>query len=191
MTSALRPFDHLLSRVVAALPCPVAAAGRGGEIQAANDAWDRMIRIAGSTSLDRPDLDRYTLGAIFPDAAGATEEVLRGAGSVSRRALPFARGLTGVATWWDLDLVPHPDVADVVLIMARDVTDHVLARRDAQDALHSLEPIATRLRLAQEAAGIGTWEWDAAADRQSWSPQQFRLYGLDPAVAFRHYSMNG
>ncbi len=69
-----------------------------------------------------------------------------------------------------------------MLITARDVTEYVLARRDAEDTRAAIEPIDARLRLAQEAAGIGTWEWQATSDRQSWSPQQFRLYGLDPAV---------
>ena len=39
----------------------------------------------------------------------------------------------------------------------------------------------TRLRLAQEAAGIGIWEYDSAANRVIWSPEQFRLHGVDPA----------
>jgi photoactive yellow protein len=123
------------------------------------------------------------LGDLFPDAASAASEVLRGAGNVSRRALPLAGGPSGAATWWDLDLVPHSEAPDLVLITARDVTEYVLARRDAEDTRAAIESIDARLRLAQEAAGIGTWEWQAASDRQSWSPQQFRLYGLDPAVA--------
>ena len=122
------------------------------------------------------------LGDLFPDAAGAASEVLRGAGPVSRRALPLAGGPSGAATWWDLDLAPHSEAPDLVLITARDVTEYVLARRDAEDTRAAMEPIDARLRLAQEAAGIGTWEWQAASDRQSWSPQQFRLHGLDPAV---------
>ena len=169
---------HLLTRVTDAIPCPIAATGQNGQILAANEAWDRMTSLAGLTKADLP-----ALGKLFPDAAGAPEEVLRGAGPVSRRALPLACGLAGVATWWDLDLVPHPDTAGIVLVTAREVTDHVLARRDSQDARELLATTSTRLQLAQEAAGIGTWEWDAAADRQAWSPQQFRLHGLDPAVA--------
>ena len=106
-----------------------------------------------------------------------------GCGHVSRRALPLAGGPSGAATWWDLDLVPHSEAPDLVLITARDVTEYILARRDAEDTRAAIEPIDARLRLAQEAAGIGTWEWQAASDRQSWSPQQFRLHGLDPAVA--------
>ena len=38
----------------------------------------------------------------------------------------------------------------------------------------------TRLRLAQEAAGIGVWEFDYASRTMVWSPEQYRLHGLDP-----------
>jgi len=39
-----------------------------------------------------------------------------------------------------------------------------------------------RLRLAQEAAGIGLWEYDFASGMMDWSSGQYRLYGLDPAA---------
>ena len=38
-----------------------------------------------------------------------------------------------------------------------------------------------QLRLAQEAAGIGTWEWDAASRLIRWSDEQYALFGLDAA----------
>jgi PAS domain-containing protein len=169
---------RLLPPVVQTLPCPVAVIGSNGRVHTSNRAWDRMARSDGSGG----QTDMY-LGDLFPDAASAASEVLRGAGPVSRRALPLAGGPSGAATWWDIDLVPHSEAPDLVLITARDVTEYVLARRDAEDTRAAIEPIDARLRLAQEAAGIGTWEWQAASDRQSWSPQQFRLHGLDPAVA--------
>ncbi len=169
---------RLLPRIVQTLPCPIAVVGSDGRVHASNGAWDRMARPNESGS----EIGLH-LGDLFPDAASAAIEVLRGAGPVSRRALPLAGGPSGAATWWDLDLAPHSDAPDQVLVTARDVTGYVLARRDAEDSRAAVEPIDARLRLAQEAAGIGTWEWQAASDRQSWSPQQFRLYGLDPAVA--------
>ena len=46
----------------------------------------------------------------------------------------------------------------------------------------ALQESEARLRLAQEAAGIGIWEYDIAAQTQRWSPEQYRLHGLDPNV---------
>jgi len=44
------------------------------------------------------------------------------------------------------------------------------ALRDAQE----------RLELAQRAAGAGIWDWDIVSGAIEWSPELFRLFGLDP-----------
>nr|WP_294520695.1 PAS domain-containing protein [uncultured Rhodopila sp.] len=119
------------------------------------------------------------IGRFFPDAGGLVAEPPAPAAG---RAVLLAAAPGVAATWWDLDIVPHPDAAGVVLLTAREATDRVLARREAEDAREALEPIGNRLRLAQEAAGIGTWEWDGATDAMAWSPEQFRLHGIDPAL---------
>jgi len=38
------------------------------------------------------------------------------------------------------------------------------------------------LAEAQELAHIGSWEWDIATDRVTWSDELYRLYGLEPSV---------
>ena len=37
-----------------------------------------------------------------------------------------------------------------------------------------------QLQEAERIADIGSWEWDVASDRTSWSPGLFRIYGLSP-----------
>ncbi|WP_162937778.1 PAS domain S-box protein [Indioceanicola profundi] len=39
----------------------------------------------------------------------------------------------------------------------------------------------TRLELAQEAAGVGTFEWDVRANVMRWSASLYKLYGRNPA----------
>lgn len=63
---------------------------------------------------------------------------------------------------------------DGVLIHGLEVTDRVMARRQAAKA-------AERLELAQAAAQIGTWEWDPATSANSLSPELHRMFGTDPA----------
>ncbi|MBK1657904.1 PAS domain S-box protein, partial [Paracraurococcus ruber] len=57
----------------------------------------------------------------------------------------------------------------------RDIT----GRRAAEAALREGE---ARLRLAQEAGGIGAWDVDLLTGRQVWSDRQYALFGLDPAL---------
>lgn len=159
------------------MQCAVAAIGLDDHIQATNPAWDRIVQ---TVAPNQPAKSR--IADLFPGAGNLAQDVLARGASVSRRALPLAPGLRADATWWDVDLVPHPDAAEIVIVTARDVTDHVLARREAEEARQALEPIGARLHLAQDLAGIGTWEWDAAAARQAWSRRQFDIYGLDPDV---------
>ncbi|HEX8771901.1 MAG TPA: PAS domain S-box protein, partial [Acidimicrobiales bacterium] len=57
-------------------------------------------------------------------------------------------------------------------------------RRTHQDALRESETkhrrLAEQLVVAQEIGGIGSWEWDIAADQVKWSNQLCRLFGVEP-----------
>ncbi|HQL82982.1 MAG TPA: PAS domain S-box protein, partial [Spirochaetota bacterium] len=58
------------------------------------------------------------------------------------------------------------------LSSGEDITD----RRRAEDALRSM---SERLRLTQEAAGAGSWDWDLHTGQIEWSPRMFELFGLE------------
>jgi PAS domain S-box-containing protein len=60
-----------------------------------------------------------------------------------------------------------------VFVLAVDLTEHVLSRR-------AVELSEERLRLAQEAAQIGTWEWDPVENTRKLSLEMHRMYGTDP-----------
>ena len=63
------------------------------------------------------------------------------------------------------------------LRQAVDMAEGTLRTRAAEVAL-----VESRLRMAQEAAGVGVFEADLTAGRTYWSAEMFRLYGMDPAA---------
>jgi PAS domain S-box-containing protein len=92
-------------------------------------------------------------GMIFP---------LRGADGIFRpfltRVMPIKDAEGRVVRWFGTDT---------------DITE----LRDAQEALCASEE---RLRLAQQAAPIGTFEWNIRTDVNTWTPELEALHGLPP-----------
>ena len=76
---------------------------------------------------------------------------------------------------------PHrPSNRDLRLldILGRQTAD-IIERRRAEQALRISEE---RLRLAQKAAQIGTFEWDIQTGVTTWSAEMEELYGLQPGA---------
>jgi putative addiction module CopG family antidote len=71
------------------------------------------------------------------------------------------------------------DAAGQVIAIAESLTD-VTSLRQAEAGLRESEE---RLRLAQEAAALGIFDWDVQAQAAQWSPEMYRLHGIDPATA--------
>jgi PAS domain S-box-containing protein len=63
---------------------------------------------------------------------------------------------------------------DGILLHAVEVTDQVAVRK-------AIALSEERLRLAQTAAQVGTWEWDPVRDTRALSPELHRIFGTDPA----------
>ena len=58
--------------------------------------------------------------------------------------------------------------------------DELLERERAARAAQTASE--QRLRLALDAGRMGTWEWDIVGGRVIWSPEEERLYGLEPGT---------
>lgn len=82
----------------------------------------------------------------------------------------------GGQCFFDLAFQPVHDASgavDGVLLTAVDVTERVTGYRKVEES-------EARFRLAQEAAEIGTWEWDPVENRRTLSVQMHRMNGTDP-----------
>jgi PAS domain S-box-containing protein len=78
----------------------------------------------------------------------------------------------------DFSLCPVRDASGQVVMLVAEGRD-ITARQAAEAALRESEG---RLKLAQEAADLGTWDWDLASGAMDWSSRQYRLHGIDPSV---------
>ncbi|MEP0923929.1 PAS domain S-box protein [Leptolyngbya sp. ST-U4] len=60
----------------------------------------------------------------------------------------------------------------------------ITQRKQAEETLQQSEE---RLRIAQQAANAGVWDWDITTNQVTWSEEYYRLYGLDSAVTQPSY----
>jgi PAS domain S-box-containing protein len=72
-----------------------------------------------------------------------------------------------VLPWWTAE-----KTVGGIVIFSEDIT----VRKETENALRESEG---RLRLALDAADAGTWEWDVASNKNYWSDEIYRLYGLE------------
>ncbi len=70
-----------------------------------------------------------------------------------------------------------PVIRDGQITEALFVNTEITAQKRTEAALRAAE---SRLSLALEAGGIGTWEWDSATGRLTWDARQLELFGLTP-----------
>jgi PAS domain S-box-containing protein len=74
--------------------------------------------------------------------------------------------------------------ADGQIVEVLEANRDVTAQRRAEARLRDSERL---LRQAQQIAGVGSWEWDVAADRLTWSETLCALYGIAPDAAPRTF----
>jgi PAS domain S-box-containing protein len=75
-------------------------------------------------------------------------------------------------TWTPLEQQFAASIADMVAL-----TLETAERRNAEEELRRREK---QLLTIQQLAGLGSWQWDVATNRVSWSEELFRIYGLVP-----------
>ena len=64
----------------------------------------------------------------------------------------------------------------------REVNDDLVREIEQRKQLQqTLKDSEEQLRLAQEASGLGVWDWDPRADKIVWSAQHFQIFGFEPS----------
>jgi PAS domain S-box-containing protein len=160
--AVLRASEELNRTVIASAVDAIVTSNAEGVVIAWNRGAERMF--------GRPADD--VVGRLFADVVTDDFDLSPVAFSMpaelySRRAdgTPFPIELT--LTVWQLDS------GSFYTVIVRDVSD----RKQAEDQLRRTE---ARLRLAQDVAGMGTWEIDLAAERCALDPRYREQLGFAP-----------
>ncbi len=138
------------------------------------------------TGTSTEDVEGWGCGAIH-DPALLPEIVARwkhslGTGEIFELELPLRRR-DGVFRWFLTRAIPLRDAGGHIVRWFgtnTDVDDLRHERRRAEALAAELSLTTQRLHAAQRAAMIGIFEWDVAAGRVTWSPEIYRLMGIEP-----------
>src|SRR5215213_8328630 len=92
-------------------------------------------------------------------------------GSPDPQVIEYDLMMEGQERWYEARLVTS---GENILSVVRNITE----RKQAEEALQKSEG---RLRMAQQAARVGTWEWDVRMGEAVWSDMIWQLVGLEPS----------
>jgi PAS domain S-box-containing protein len=123
--------------------------------------------------LARSDVVGRVIWDCLPQFIGTRNESLLRRVRAERRAIDYEATSPVNGAWVQVNAAP---AGDGIHVYFRDISARIRTER-------TLRANEEHLRLAQEAAGIGTWEWDLSTGHLHWSPQMFRLLGRDPIEA--------
>jgi PAS domain S-box-containing protein len=139
-----------------------------GRISWTNTGWSRVFGAA-------PSDDEAFLAIVNPDDTSLVTDALERC-AAGASAEPFVARCThcdGSELWIEWRLAPHEE--DRLIVSGRDVS----RERRRGDVAGEQRMLAGD---AEQIAGLGSWRLDLADGSLFWSPEMYRVFGVDPSV---------
>ncbi|MFZ1377093.1 MAG: PAS domain S-box protein [Geothrix sp.] len=178
---ALRAAKELLDQTLDSLEAHVAVLDGAANIIAVNEPWRRFARANGiRDTVGTVEQVNYleVMASSCQNSAGDTTDIRQGLVDVLSGNRPsfvaeYPCDSPTETRWFRMHIQPLLAAQGGAVITHENITDEKLAQV-------ALEQAHEQLAFAQRAAGAGLWEWDLVSGHFTWSPELFRLYGLDP-----------
>jgi PAS domain S-box-containing protein len=139
-----------------------------------------IVGLATATSFSATSFPAFIIATLYGGAAWgwATLVLAVALGALTPASFPNGTSAGGV----DLTFALSGALTVLAAAALRDTLLRLEETRRVQDETkHALDRSEARLRMAQDAAGVGLWDYDLATDKSVWSPAVYRSLGLDPS----------
>jgi PAS domain S-box-containing protein len=172
--AALHASERRFRSMANATPALIWTADATGALTFHNQRWLDYTGVA--PTLDSRDWAAHIL---HPDDAGRCLEAWKVAleRGTDYEVEARIRRHDGDHRWFLTRATPIRDVEGRILEWYGTSTD-IHDRKQVEDALRDREE---RLRVALQAARMGSWDYDLRTQRARWSSEMFEIYGLDPS----------
>ncbi|MES1242160.1 MAG: ATP-binding protein [Acidobacteriota bacterium] len=171
---ARRQAEEQFRHAIVEAPIPILMHAEDGEVLALSRAWTEL---SGYARQDIPTFRAWLEQAYGPAADQAEAEVARiFEGMQERQEELVIRRKDGEGRVWSFTSAAPgrlPDGRRYLVTMATDVTERRQAEEDLRDSQE-------RLRMAVDAAGLGTWDFNPVTGRMNWSVRCKEMHGLPP-----------
>ncbi|QFZ92361.2 sensor domain-containing diguanylate cyclase [Synechococcus elongatus] len=189
-------IERRFRQIVMQAPLPMVLHRNDGLILEVNDAW---VELSGYRLEEAPTVASWVEAAYGTEAVpgvlqGIQAQYELAPGQRMSNGEFVLRTKSGTLRTWDFyssALGTDEEGRILVLSMAIDITDRTLADRQLRNLSENLEhlvqirtteleSIRDQLETAQRVAKVGSWAFEIATQTIQWSPQLFRLFGMDP-----------